>query len=153
MGGKKTKITSLFVLLIVLVGALLVWKTTNDYKEKKLSDIINYDATKFEGFAFEYRGDDNDVWNNDGHKTFEELLNFLSKYKVKKVKNTDVKVKNKEDGFDIFVSVKGKSDADMYTFWENYVSSGFDSDHYELVNGPIDMEWIKAFNEKNQASK
>lgn len=152
MWGRKSKIIFLIVFLMALVGALLIWKTTNDYKEKSLSDVINYDVSKFVHFAFEYRGHENDSWISDDNKTFEELLNFLSKYEVKKVKYSDVDIKNKEEGFGIFVLSKGKSDTDMYTFWENYVSVG-GSNHYELLNGPIDMEWFKAYNEKKQSAK
>lgn len=149
MGGRKS--SKIIFLFIVLLGTLLIWKT-NDYKEKRLSDVINYDTTKFEHFAFEYRGDENDSWISDDNETFEELLNFLSKYEVKKVKSTDVDVKNREEGFDIFISLKGKADSDMYTIWEGYISKG-GSDHYELLNGSIDMEWIKAYNKKNQSTK
>lgn len=86
---------------------------SNDNSEKKLSDVIIKDKSKFDGFAIELRGDDNESWKSDDRKTFEELLNFLSQYKLKKIKDSDVVVNNVE-GLDLFLLSKGKTQSSVF---------------------------------------
>lgn len=152
--GKSLKIGMVFIILLVLIAILFfVWKTINDYEEKNLSDIILTDKSKFKGFAVEVRDDNFEVWESDNLQNFEELLNFFSKYKVQKVKEADVKVYVKSDeGLDLFLLSKGKSNSNIIRILENNVYI-VEKGHYKVLNGPIDMEWIKEYDKKIQSRK
>lgn len=71
----------------------------------------------------------------------EELMDFLSQYSVKKMKSSDwdTDVSN-EDGF--YLVVYGENPSVIGIFEERLIA---DDAYYELVNGPIDMEWVEGY--------
>lgn len=96
---------------------------------------------------FKFQGDEN--WITYEEDTVEELIEFLTQYKVKKMKDSwwdgDV---SEEIGFDFTIYSKGKPV--MVSLYENRLLYYGNGDAYKVLNGTIDMEWVQKYNEKNQ---
>lgn len=128
---------------IIAVALFFFWNLYDDHREKGLDELFSYDASNFVAMNFNYKG-----WQTEETEPVEELLEFLSQYRVKKMKDSqwDQNV-SKERGFDfLIVPEKGKgSGASIHPTRLMLLNK---PGYYKILNGPIDMEWIDAFNRK-----
>ncbi|WP_391203462.1 hypothetical protein [Psychrobacillus sp. L4] len=147
---KKNKI---YLILFIVVIAIFSFKYWNDYRERDLEDLIRLKKSDFIGFSFTNSGipildDKSDGWGTKDIEPVDELLNFLSQYRVKKQKENffDTNYKGKRFGFTIH---HNKSNPTMVTVEEKYVHI-YNGKYYEVVNDTIDMDWLNAYFEKYQ---
>lgn len=128
---------------IITVALFFFWNLYDDHREKGLDELFSYDASNFVAMNFNYEG-----WQTKETEPVEELLEFLSQYRVKKMKDSqwDQNV-SKERGFDfLIVPQKGKrAGASIHPTRLMLLNKPH---FYRILNGPIDMEWIDAFNKK-----
>lgn len=141
-GLEKDRNYKIFVSIFVVVPiTLLSIIIVNDHREKGLDEVISFNSTKFTSFEFE--SNPYDSWKTDEQEPVEELIGFLSQYRVKKMKDAewDSNV-SKEKGFRITIFSK---DEVMFAYiYENralFLKGGY----YNVVNGPIDMEWVEKY--------
>lgn len=141
---KKSSFKFIIAIIIILPIGLVAITNYNEYKVKNLENILRFDPTKVESMSFIFDG--NIAWENSDVEASKELYNFLSQYKVKKMRNNewdgDV---SKETGFIFTASTK--SAIIIVSVFENRLMRS-DAGHYLVTNGPIDMEWIVKYNEK-----
>ncbi|WP_042143390.1 hypothetical protein [Paucisalibacillus sp. EB02] len=134
--GKYFKI---FITVIIIVPILLfTFMIFNDYREKGLEDVIGFNTANVDYIII------NDDVKTDKMEHAEALKDFLSQYRVKKMKDRewDGDVSN-EKGFRITIYSNGKPiSASIYENHLHYKNSG---EYYKVLNGPIDMEWIEEF--------
>ncbi|WP_047984389.1 hypothetical protein [Ornithinibacillus californiensis] len=147
-GLKETKNFRRFMVgLTVFVVVAVSMTAFNHYREKDLDQAIRYTAIDFDFMGF------TQDWNNvpEGHgyewvtndkETVEELMEFLSQYRVK-VQEIDGISGNHH--FEFTINHKLSNSTMVWVLNGTDVRIG--EDVYEVVNGPIDMEWIKEFNE------
>ncbi|WJY27234.1 MULTISPECIES: hypothetical protein [Sporosarcina] len=129
-------------LVLLLVVLLVVWKVAADRAGKNLADEILHDRSTFEAFAVEMRGDEGSRLESEDAGPFGELMDFLAAYEVKKVKEPDGT--DLAGGFELFVRSADRSASEHFIILEDSVySSG--TGHYEVVNGPIDLAWVRSF--------
>lgn len=138
-----------------MIMILFSLKLVNDYRERNLADLINYKQTDFNSLGF--TADWNNIQANNAYEWFtndkepaDELLEFLSHYRVKKIKEKEFN-RNlyKEDVFGEFEFTISHTKANPALVWvfENNVHI-LGKNYYKLVNGPVDIEWIKKYNDK-----
>ncbi|MDN4608763.1 hypothetical protein [Sporosarcina highlanderae] len=131
--------------MIGSVGVVLLfsWNVYDDHREKGLDDLITYKSSKFK--AMELNFSDSRMEDTE---PVEELMEFLGRYRVKKMKDTewDSNVSG-EKGFQVMIYLKGKTTG--ASIYENRLLSFNHSSYYKVLNGPVDMEWIDAFKEKH----
>ncbi|MBS4172828.1 hypothetical protein [Bacillus sp. FJAT-49736] len=147
------KSKSIRYLVIAVIVAVLVFsfKMYNDYKEKNLDEVINYNPENLNYFGIFLRG--HEEWNTDKKEPPKKLKEFLSQYKVKKMfaaKCSSVNSFMKENLFDIQYRLKGEDRAKMFTVFENCIYSFDSGKMYKVINGPIDIDWIRKYNEEYQ---
>jgi hypothetical protein len=130
--------------LIGIIGVVLLfsWNVYDDHRQKGLDGLFTFQTSNFKAMKFGFDG-----WSTDETEPVEELMEFLSQYRVKKLKDSewDSNVSG-EKGFDFMIHSKGKMTG-AYIL-ENRVQPYNRSSYYKILNGPVDMEWIDAFNEK-----
>lgn len=146
---KNSKSFKLFIIVMMAIPITLFFaKIMNEYKEKNLDDVINYQSTAFNDFEFKFIGDHYDEWKTNEQETVEELIEFLSQYRVKKMKDdewdSDV---SQEKGFYMTIFLDGKPN--MISIYEDRVLL-YRSGGYKVVNGPIDIDWVEKYHEKYQ---
>ena len=125
-----------FIIFIAILITIPIIVTINDYREKDLDDVISFNSKNFEQLIL------GNAWTTDKKEHADELIDFLSQYRIKKMKddewNGDV---SKEKGFSIDIYLKDKSlGASIY---ENRVWVYRSGKSYHVVNGPIDIDWIE----------
>ena len=150
---RMIKIKKKYVYLLVIIGVIILFvmiNRWNDYREKKLVDVL--DAEKIEDvlyreLSFEDEFDDNEfnrtISNSD---SLQELVEFLSQYKVKKIgpRNFTSIYPDEQFSFEF-----------QYVDNRNTMSSLIDValigfNQYIITNGPFDYEWIVDFIERHE---
>ncbi|OCA81685.1 hypothetical protein A8F94_22780 [Bacillus sp. FJAT-27225] len=132
-------------LLIGLAGIIIFFsiKMYNDYKEKGLNDLIGSDLSEFDYLVFN-EGVEQYQARTDQADHAKKLNDFFSQYRVKRMKddewNPDV---SNERGFNLTIYENGKPI--IAHIYENRLLFLNDGNYYTVVNGPIDMDWIKRY--------
>ena len=137
-----------FVIGVIILIFLSI-KFYDDHRVKGLGDVIEYDINKFETLTFNEGYMDNFDWRTDQKEHVEELDHFLSPYRVKKMKdkewNQDV---SEEEGFKMTIYTRG---GPIIAFiYEHRLLFLNEHHYYEVVNGPIDIDWVESYVEKIQ---
>ncbi|SES90819.1 hypothetical protein SAMN05216389_103137 [Oceanobacillus limi] len=139
--NRRILIATLIMIPIMFVSL----KLYNEYKEKGLVEAMDYDEDSFEMFIF-YPGQ-NIEWRTTNQDHVDELMDFLSQYDVKRMKQRDwdSDVSNERGvSFDI---VNSDRPIMAYIMEERL---RINTEYYSLVNGSIDIDWIINFIEENQ---
>lgn len=130
--------------MIGAIGVVLffLWSVYDDHREKGLDELITYQDDKFKAMEFNFSD-----WRIEEKEPVEELLEFLGRYRVKKMKDSEWNGNvSGEKGFQFMVYMRGKSTG--ASIYENRILSFNKTSYYKVLNGPIDMEWIEAFEDK-----
>jgi penicillin V acylase-like amidase (Ntn superfamily) len=130
-------------------------KTFNDLRERNIDDLISYKPTDF--YSIGFTKDRNNIpvdrwsewWTND-RKPADELIEFLSQYRVKKVNEDAFNDHLNKDSFEFTISNSDANPIIVHAVKGHvHILVG---NYYEIVNGPIDIEWIRKYNEKHLKS-
>ncbi|MET3196574.1 hypothetical protein [Gottfriedia sp. OAE603] len=122
---------------------------------RNFDDLIPYKHRYFESISFRKDISLEDTtravdWVSRDQGQVDELMRFLSQYRLKKISNEtfNARLNDNEEGiFDFFITHSRGAVAivnvqgDVVHIFGNY---------YEVINGPIDMEWIRKFDDKNE---
>ena len=142
---------------IGIIGVLvfLSLKVITDYRERNLDDVISYKPPYF--FAFGFTENINQLQEDKGYEWFtkdkepiDELMEFLSQYRVKKISEEKFnEIRNSKIDFEFTITHLKEDPAIVMSYGNSvHVVVG---NYYEVVNGPIDMEWIRNYHEKYNA--
>ncbi|MGG0669777.1 hypothetical protein [Sporosarcina koreensis] len=136
-----------FLLIALIIGGMYAMiETINDFKEKSFTEIIETVDTEFASLTFTkptMHGSPAETWSIDDENKVDELLQFLQNYHVKKLKPEEI---NPDDNIDEFsISLKG-ADGNSITIIiaENLIIQN-SLLYYEIVDGPLDVDWIVRF--------
>lgn len=69
---------------ILAVALFFSWNVYDEHREKGLDELFTYQSSNFEAMNFNYEG-----WRTEETEPVEELLEFLSQYRVKKMKDSE----------------------------------------------------------------
>jgi len=151
MKDKKLKIITTGTIVLAIIISL---KFYNDYREKSLNSALHYKPNDFYslGVLMDLRKVPQDrayEWFTLDQEPADELFEFLSQYRVKKISEDEFnEYLNKGDKFEFTIN-HGKAKPLMVWILDGHIQS-FVGKHYEIVNGPVDMAWIRDFHEKNK---
>lgn len=154
----KNKRLRFLIYTIIIFTLIFTFKTINEYRERNFADLINYKSK--DNYLLSFTKDRENIahgigaewWTNKKEPT-NELIEFLSQYQVKKVNEETFKKHafsylNKKETFEFTITHMKKNPVIVFVS-EDYAHI-FVGDYYKIINGPIDMKWIKKFNEKNK---
>ncbi|KAB2335593.1 hypothetical protein [Bacillus mesophilum] len=131
-------------IVIALISGFLIllsFKLYNDYKEKGLDEIMNYDESNYHSLVINF-----DLVTNQ-KKYADELTEFLSQYRVKKMRNSEWDADlSGTKGFHATLNSTDDIFA-MASIYENRVLD-YSGSYYKVLNGPVDMNWVHRFIEK-----
>lgn len=130
------------VFMVILPIALITFSIINEYGEKNLTKALDYEPDNVE--MVEFQGISG-MWQNESEEAAAVLYDFIGQYSVKKISYWD-NDDSREEGF--ILTLYTGNDIIMATIYENRMLLHSDGNYYSVVNGPIDMDWVAAYNEK-----
>ena len=149
MVSKKVRYIVIGLIALIVFFSL---KTFNDYRERNLDDLIGYKHRDYYSLGFindrEMVPDSRAYeWFTEDKEPVEELLEFLSQYRVKRISEEKYNEKvNRDKRFELTIT-HSKANPSIVWVFENHIHI-LVGKHYEVVNGQIAMEWINEYNEK-----
>ncbi|ADC51436.1 hypothetical protein BpOF4_16965 [Alkalihalophilus pseudofirmus OF4] len=135
---KKKKYISIgLVALIIFITINLL----NDYREKNLDDVLSYNPSKFHSLDINFE------LHTTNPAYAEELTEFLSQYRVKKMSAADWDRDLKAmEGFHVSINSNNRPSI-MASIYEDRIHH-YDGNYYKVINGPIHVEWLNSFIEE-----
>ncbi|MFC7321660.1 hypothetical protein [Halobacillus campisalis] len=142
------------IMAIIILGIFFSLKILNDYREKSLVDVISYHPGDYQSLGFtndrgNVSSDQVYEWWSYDKEPADELIEFLRQYRVKKIKYEKFEERlTKEESFEFAIR---HSNANPVTgmVMENVIHM-YNEDYYEVVNGPVNMEWIEEYSQTQE---
>ncbi|MEC2074051.1 hypothetical protein [Alkalihalophilus marmarensis] len=131
---KKKYISIVLVALFIFITINLL----NDYREKNLEDVLSYNPSKFHSLAINFE------LHTTNPSYAEELTEFLSQYRVKKISAAEWEIEFKAmEGFHVSINSHSRPSI-MATIYEDRIHH-YNGNYYKVINGPIDMKRFYSF--------
>lgn len=135
VNGRALSIT--FIMIPILIIGMVLH---NEFKEKSLSQAIDFDQDDFELLIFHPRS--SFQFHTDQVDAADELIEFLDQYKVKRIRERDWDFNFSDEkaiSFDLLID----DGAIMADIMEERLR--INQKPYILTNGPVDIDWIERF--------
>lgn len=137
--------------MLMIAGAYVMFQTIKEYDEKNITDLLETMDPPFNSLTFskpETKFSKADTWIADDESEIDLLLSFLKNYHVRKLKPEQI---NKHDDIDEFkISLEdSKGNVIKIIINEDLIVQN-SLLYYEIVDGPLDFEWIVYFFSSNQ---
>lgn len=141
-----------FLLIAILIGGVYtMMQSFSDYNEKQFKDLLSTTNQTFTTILFTKQsisGSTIETWHVEDHQEIDSLLDFLQEYHVRKLKPEEINTNDDTEQFSIQLQdEKGNSLSIIVN--ENLIIQN-SSLYYEIVDGPLDAEWLVHFFISNQ---
>jgi len=145
-----------FVLLLAIAAGVILYNW-NEYREKSIADVLPLHAGELTWMGFSKNRPTQDdklyEWGTKDKEPMEELLAFLRQYRVKRkhlgyeaLSQEVTALRNSKYAFEFELA---RDKAERVLIYANNNTVYVLTDRlYEIKNGPINGDWIDAFNEK-----
>ena len=131
--------------LILVVGLVMVFMRWNEYREKELVDVVDWED--LEEFVYLETTEDSPLLFDEtpinDPEAMKELLDFFGQYKVKKLQDEHFSAKYPDEQFhfrltytDERITVPSMIERDVLLFH---------LEEYTITNGPVDYAWLEDF--------
>jgi hypothetical protein len=133
------------VMLILGIYGFTKWA---DYREKNLVDLLDFNKIEKIHYKQLPLMDDMAAYNRQltDDAAIQELISFLSQYKVKKLGDRDFISAYTEEQFQFQLEYKDDR-VTLPSLIERDVLLN-DMHQYKIINGPVDYEWLEEFLER-----
>ncbi|MFC5603528.1 hypothetical protein [Sporosarcina koreensis] len=139
--------------MIGIIGVVLLfsWNVYDDHREKGLDELFIYQASNYNALVFMFPD-----WRTEEMEPVEELMEFLSQYRVKKMSDSEWDAEwdrnvTGEKGFSFMIYSNDKGTG--ASIYKNRLMSYNNPSYYKVLNGPIDMKWVEMFKEKHMSGQ
>lgn len=148
----KIKKKHFYLLVLIVVIILFVIIRWNDYREKKLINVL--DAGKIEEVFYKKLPFENEFDGYEFNRTIsnsesiQELVEFLSQYKVKKIGTRDFSSIYPDEQFQFELEYIDDRNTMSSVIERDVALIGYNQ--YIITNGPFNYEWIEDFIERHE---
>lgn len=136
-----------FLLISILVGGTYAMiQSYSQYNDKNFRDFVGSLNTEFTSLVFHQPseiGSTPHTWMVKDERQIDDLINFLNSYRIRKIQPKDVIFDVVEPRYSI--SLKDNHRNVLTIFLSENIIIQSDSNYYEIVDGPIDVEWLQQF--------
>ncbi|MHA6259718.1 hypothetical protein ACXYMX_07340 [Sporosarcina sp. CAU 1771] len=143
------------LLIAILVGGLYaIIQSHNEFKEKQFSELIDSKSTNFTSLSFtkpDKLGMAPEVWITEDNKVVENLLVFLENYSIQKLKTDEPTTHFSDNQFSILIESENGDEISILLEDNLIVLNSLS--YYEIVNGPLNQNWMINFFISNQTHK
>ncbi|WP_432357932.1 hypothetical protein [Sporosarcina sp. UB5] len=140
------KLRAILLLSLMIGGMYVMIETINEFNEKSFSEFLETIDANFNSLTFNtppMHGNPAATWNVNDNQQVEELLQFLQNYHVKKLKPEEI---NPDDNIDeLTISLKDQDGNSMTIIVAENLIIQNEQLYYEIVDGPLDVDWIVRF--------
>lgn len=144
------KIRALLLFTIMIFGTYVMFQSYQDYEEKEFSELLDNMNSPFSSLVFTKPATSESMpktWIVSEDIEVENLLSFLENYHVRKLTPEEIVQYDEIDQFSI--SLQDESDNVIsILLTEDLIVQN--SVYYEIVDGPLNTEWLVQFFVSNQ---
>ncbi|WP_438311736.1 hypothetical protein [Sporosarcina sp. FA9] len=147
------KFRAILLIAILLGGTYAVIQSQNEYDERLFTELTNYMNDPFISLTLNKPsnfGTPPDEWVIDDEVALESLVFFLEPYHVRKLKPDEIPSSPKTDGLSLVLETEYGNEFTIDVN-SNYIILNSTS-YYEIVNGPLESDWIIKFFVNNKSS-
>ncbi len=147
----RTKMKELLLITLVVCGTFGIFQLFQDNDEKAFSELLRPTSAAFSSLIFtkpSVFGSSPKTWIVDDQTEIESLLDFLQDYHVRKLKPEEINMDDEVNQFRISLSDENDNMVSIIVN-ENLIIQN-SSLYYEVVDGPLDVEWMAHFFVSNQ---
>ncbi|MHC8517419.1 hypothetical protein [Sporosarcina sp. ITBMC105] len=146
------KMRALLLTALLIGGAYAMLQSFNEYQQKKFSELVETTHSEFHTLVFSKPpmfGAPAETWVVDDEKEVNELLVFLQNYTIQKLKPEEI---DPDDNIDELRITLQDRDGNSLTIViaENMIIQNSEL-YYEIVDGPLDVDWIVRFIVSNKS--
>ena len=147
------KFRAIILIAILLGGTYAFIQNKNDYKELVFAELLNSMDEHFISLTFHKPsnfGLPPDIWATDDEAAVENLTSFLKNYHVRKLKPEEIPHLSKPEQLSLILETKQGNGVTIMVE-ENFIIMN-SSLYYEIIDGPLEADWIINFFVSNQLS-
>ncbi|MDS9473076.1 hypothetical protein [Sporosarcina pasteurii] len=145
------KFRAILLLALMIGGAYMMVQSFQDYEKKEFTDILHSMDAPFNSLIFtkpSVNGQGTDSWVVDEQEEIDTLLKFLQNYHVRKLKPEEINVYDDVNHFSISLLDDNGSELSIMLSEDLIIQDSIL--YYEVVDGPLDIDWLLAFFISNQ---
>jgi len=147
------KFRAILLIAILLGGTYAIIQSQNEYEERLFTELINYMNDPLISLTLNKPsnfGTPPDEWVIDDEGALESLVVFLEPYHVQKLKPDVISDLQKTDGLSLVLETEYGNEFTIVVD-SNYIILNSTS-YYEIVNGPLESDWIIKFFVNNKST-
>lgn len=147
------KFRAILLVAILLGGTYAIIQSKNEYDARLFTELTNYMNDPFISLTLNKPsnfGTPPYEWVIDDETTLEGLVLFLEPYHVRKLKPDEISALQKTDGLRLVLETEYGNEFTIVVD-SNYILLNSTS-YYEIVNGPLESDWIIKFFVNNKSS-
>ncbi|BAQ11855.1 hypothetical protein OXB_3386 [Bacillus sp. OxB-1] len=140
------KTRAILLLALMFGGAYMMIQSYQDETERELTQVLSQWRNPFHSLTISkpaLSGVPSDSWIVDDPDEIEALLHFLEGYHFRKLKPEEIDVTDEIDQFSIRLQDE-ENNSITIIISENLIIQN-SSLYYEVVDGPIDTDWLVQF--------
>jgi hypothetical protein len=145
------KLRAVLLVLLMLAGSYQMIYSINDFKEKEFGAVLDPTNHSIDSLLFTKPStySSNPItWEINDETEIESLLLFLQDYSVRKLKPEEININDDIDQFSVSL-VDSNNNIIKIIVNENLIIQN-SLLYYEIVDGPLDVNWIVHFFVSNQ---
>lgn len=145
------KIRALLLIILMIGGTFAMIQSIQDYEEKEFTDLLSSMNAPFNSLIFSKPSDDgpgNETWVVDEVEEIETFLSFLQNYHVRKLTPEEINPHDDVNHFSISLQDDNGSVISIMISEDLIIRNS--SLYYEVVDGPLDIDWLVQFFISNQ---
>ena len=145
------KLRAFLLIAILIGGSYTIMQSFSDYNEKPFTDLLSAMNPSSNLLLFtkpSTSGNSSETWHVDDHSEIDSLLNFLQGYHVRKLKPEEINTNDETEQFSIQLQDEDGNTLSILVN-ENLIIQNSIL-YYEIVDGPLDTEWLVHFFISNQ---
>lgn len=145
------KIRALLLIILMISGTYVMMQSIKDYEEKEFTDLLGSMNAPFNSLIFSKPSADGpgtETWVVDEVEEIETFLNFLQNYHVRKLKPEEINPHDDVNHFSISLKDENGSIISIMISEDLIIRNSLL--YYEVVDGPLDIDWLVQFFISNQ---
>lgn len=138
------KLRALLLIAIIIGGTYVMIQSNNEYKIKEFGELINNIDEPFVSLLFKKPptdGSNIETWIINDESEIDSLVLFLQKYNVRKIEPEELKINNEQ----FSISLVDESSNEIRIIVNENLIIQNSTQYFEIINGPLDVDWIIHF--------
>lgn len=145
------KMRAILLAALIIGGAYMMIQSYQDEPEQEFTQFLTQWNNPFYSLTFSkpvFSGGPSDTWVIDDPEEIEALLDYLESYHIRKLKPEEIDLTDDIDHFSIRLQ-DNENHSITIMIHENLIIQD-SSLYYEIVDGPLDVDWLVQFIIDNQ---